>query len=537
MSLDTAIPGPSVNVVGDAVPDADEATRADARALTDINASPASDAGGQSRIARNVGFLMGGQFITWTMTALWTFIVPRELGPAQLGLIVSAISVSSILGIVLQLGFPSYLVRESVADPEAAPRLLGTALVLKLVLVPIMVGATFLLPLLAHYGHEARLVLYLAAAMTVFATLADPLQAGFQAIQQMKYIAYSNVINKFVQSMAGIALVLLGFRATGVMAVMAIVSGLVLIPNFVWLRRYIRVDLHTSARAVWVMCRESSAFIAASVFTLIYLWIDTVMLSFMTDSRVVGWYGAATTLFQTLLFVPSLVSTAALPSFVQAFGESREKLLSVARGPVEFVLVICIALAALTAMFAHVLLVGFYGAGFAHGAPVMVALAVCILPMGIDIVFAAVAVAAGRQRVWTGLQLLAAVVNPAINIVLIKWTQSAYHNGAIGAAWTMVLTELLLAVVGLFVVGRHVFDRGTLIRVGLMCVASGAMLLAHRLAQPLGEPAALAVGLVIFATLVLRLKIVTDEERTRVLRAVRPLLQMRPRRSAEQRGI
>ena len=44
----------------------------------------------------------------------------------------------------------------------------------------------------------------------------------------------------------------------------------------------------------------------------------------------------------------------------------------------------------------------------------------------------------------------AAFVNPAINLVLIALFQHHERNGAIGAAWAMVLTEVALDTVGLF---------------------------------------------------------------------------------------
>src|SRR5947207_3405148 len=66
------------------------------------------------RLAHNALALAGGQVVTWTMTLVWTIIVPRVLGPHGLGIVVSALSVGGILGIVLGLGMRNYLAREMV---------------------------------------------------------------------------------------------------------------------------------------------------------------------------------------------------------------------------------------------------------------------------------------------------------------------------------------------------------------------------------------------------------------------------------------
>ena len=61
--------------------------------------------------------IAGGQLLTWSMTLLWTLVVPRALGPAGMGSIVTAWSVTGILGIVLGLGTRNYLVREMRCRP------------------------------------------------------------------------------------------------------------------------------------------------------------------------------------------------------------------------------------------------------------------------------------------------------------------------------------------------------------------------------------------------------------------------------------
>src|SRR6185503_7691024 len=94
-----------------------------------------------TKMGRNVTVLASAQLITWTMTLAWTLVVPRALGPSGLGTIMAAWSITGILGVVLGLGTRNYLVRESVVRPESAPGLIGTALVLRIVLSPLLIAA------------------------------------------------------------------------------------------------------------------------------------------------------------------------------------------------------------------------------------------------------------------------------------------------------------------------------------------------------------------------------------------------------------
>lgn len=471
----------------------------------------ASEAG-HHRVARNFGALVGGQLVTWTMTLLWTLIVPRILGPVEFGILVSAQSVGGVLGIALGVGAQNYLVRETVVDRTAGPRLVGTVLVLRVALVPVVGLAALLWARLAHYGHDATLVLCLITAMTVFTLLMEPLQATFQAIERMKYIAYANVINKVAQSIIGIALVFAGFKVVGIAWDMAIISGLVFLLSLWWLRPFFRIDIRTNARLMARVSKDSVPYWVYSVFGTIYLWIDTIMLTLLAPSHVVGWYGASTQLFQTLLFLPVFVQTAWLPRMVAAFGKSRRDLHKAARAPVELVLMLSLPIAAGTIVVADPLIHAVYGTGFAHAVPILIVLALCIPSLLLNIVLASVLVAEKRQGMWTIVMIGAAVLNPLINLVLIPLTEHRYHNGAIGAAISLVLTEMSLNCVGLYVVGRHVFTWRMIKRCALMCLVSAITVVVGYLARPFGSIASIIAAFTTLGVLVVLLRVVRREE-------------------------
>ena len=176
-------------------------------------------------IRRNLAVLAGGQATTWTMTLLWTLVVPRLLGPSGLGLITAVWAAAAIMSIVLGLGTTNYVARELVAHPAAAGSLVGTALVLRVIMVPVFVAGAVTFAHFAHYGHDARLVLWLATGATLFTLLDEPLLVAFQAKEHMQYMAYSDVINKSAQGLVGIAIVVIGFGAVGLTASWLAVSS------------------------------------------------------------------------------------------------------------------------------------------------------------------------------------------------------------------------------------------------------------------------------------------------------------------------
>jgi O-antigen/teichoic acid export membrane protein len=472
-----------------------------------------SPSAGTRGVGRNVTVMATGQLITWTMTLLWTLVVPRSLGPEGMGTIMAAWSVTGILGVVLGLGTRNYLVRESVVDRDAAPRLVGTALVLRLVLSPVLLAAAFVYGEVVGWGHDAKTVLYLAAAATIFVQIAEPLQAAFQSLEEMQYLAYSDIISKSGQGLVGIVVVLLGAGTIGVTACWAVMTGLVVVLNLYWLHGRLRLDLHTSIRGMVRLARASLPYWAFGLFFMIYLWIDFVMLSLLTSSEVVGWYSVPTRLFQTMMFLPVVIATAWLPRFVRSFEESRERLGEVARPPVELVVLLSLPIAALTVLAADPLIGLLYGSAYDNSVPVMMILGLCIPPMYLNIMQAQVLIAMNRQVVWTWVMAGTTIINPLFNIGLIPWTQHHYGNGAIGAAISLLLTELVCVGAGYVLIGRLVFDWGTCRRTALGLGIAGAMwAVGYELEPVVGwAPALLAAGLT-FPVLAALVRLFTPEE-------------------------
>jgi O-antigen/teichoic acid export membrane protein len=487
-----------------------------------------------SRLGRNVAAMAGGQLVTWSMSLIWTLVVPRVLGPGGMGIIVAAWSVTGVLGLVLGLGTRNYLVREMVVREEVASRLLGTAIVLRLALTPLFVGGALAYAQFADISNTAETVLYLAVAATIFTQVAEPMQAAFQAIERMEFLAYSEVINKSAQGLVGVAVALAGLGAIGITGTWAAMTALVIVLDVLWLRRRVRIDLRTSFALLRDMIKQSTAYWAFGVFFTVYLWIDALMLSLMTDPEVVGWYGVPMKLFQTFMFLPVVISTAWLPGLVRTFvDEGPVGLRKSARRPIELVLVLGLPISAAIVVGAKPFVDTVYGPDYAQSVPVLTILALCIVPMYLNIMLSQVLVAAKRQIAWTWVMGIATVINPLLNLGLIPLTQGRYDNGGIGAATSLLVTEIAIGAIGFALVGRDVIDRRLVRRVALTAGASCAMCVAALATHSLGPVVSLAAAGVTFVALAAVLKLVTPEELAVARRVVRRRLPaLRRRRPA-----
>jgi O-antigen/teichoic acid export membrane protein len=481
----------------------------------DVAAEQQSDtasAGGRTRLGRNLAWLGAAQLFTWSMTLAWTLVVPRIIGPTGLGLIVTAMAVAGVLQILIGMGTAPYVVGAIVVSRAQLPELVATAVAVRLLLAPLFVGAILLWAHFAHYSSRGTLVLYLVAGATLLMMLTEPIQAAFQAIERMQYLALGDAIDKSAQGLLGIMLALIGFGVVGFAGCWLVMSAIVMVLSIRWLSRFERLELKTSPRAVVTMARGSAAYWTGGLFFTLYLWIDTVMLSLITNARVVGWYGVATKLFQTMLFVAVLTATAWLPRLVAAFERSPQELHRQARTPIELVLSVALPIAALMAFAAEPGVRLVYGPAYGKAVAPLIILGCCLVPMYLNIILCQVCIAAKRMRTWSWIMGGATIFNIAANVILIQVAQNRWANGAIGASLSLLLTELVIAAAALRVVGLDVFSRSSAFRLFRVGIACGGAVGGALASDGLGVAARLGAGTVALVVFAIVLRVVSREE-------------------------
>jgi O-antigen/teichoic acid export membrane protein len=359
-------------------------------------AAPAPTQVAARGLTANLSALATSQAITWSVTLGWTLVVPRLLGPAQMGVLVSSMAATAILGVVLGLPTREFLAREMVARPAEARSLLGTAMLLRLCLVPVFFVLIEAYAHLTQLEPRSRTVLHLCTGVVVCTLLTEPALAAFQAKERMENLAVYEVLSKTLQGLGGIVLVLVGARVVGLSGFNFAVAGVVALLMVRRVQRLIAIDWRPDLTRTWTLVRASAPFWTFGVFYMIYLWIDSVMLGLMVPSEVVGWYGVATKLFTTMMFVPVIMSTAWLPRLVRAHEQGPDQLARAARLPITLVFVLSLPLCVGTAVLAGDVLPLLYGSSYANAGPALAVLALCFPPMYTNIMLYQVMIASRR---------------------------------------------------------------------------------------------------------------------------------------------
>jgi O-antigen/teichoic acid export membrane protein len=449
--------------------------------------------------------------VTWLITLVWTLVVPRALGPAGLGLLVLYLSTGAVMTTVAGMGTKALLVREIAADPSSGPRLLGASLYLRTFMIAPALVVTLAYILAGSFHGETAVVLVLAFVATVVNLYTDPFQAAFQAIERMEYLAVGDVLVKTVATAGAIGLVLIGFHALAIVALTLLIGWMLLVSYGVFIRRHMRIDLTFEWSAVARLLRDSFSFWAFAMSMTVYLWVDAMLLAMLAPADQLGFYGAPTRLVGTLMFVPTIVLMVWLPRLSSAHRWSFASLKSAAQTPLDLVLVLGMPVAVGAILVARPLIHFLYGNGFGPSIAVFSVLALTIVPVYVNTAIANILIASRRQLAWTVVMAGAGAINAAANVILIRQFQERTHNGALGAAWALVITEVAIMITGLVLI-RGVIGRHTLFRFGKTLVATGAMAAFVNAVQGLGLGVQVATGVLTFTAFALFLRILTEPE-------------------------
>ncbi len=432
----------------------------------------------KSIILKNTVVLFAGQLTTWALTILFSIYVARHVGSYGWGELTIAWAWTTIASTLAALGIGTLMVRDMARDHSKVPTLVGVALMTRMVLALPCLAIIAFLGWFMGYSLHTQIVINILSVGMVVQLLTGPFQAGFQALEKMQYNSLSDVVTKAIVSLVSIVLVLLGRGIILISLVSTAASIVVLLLNIVWWRPVGKIVLRLDWKLFRYLVVGGLPFWATGIFLTIYLYIDSLMLSKLANSDVVGWYGAPTKLFYTLLFIPVILSTALFPAMSRSFKRAPRQMVEMARRSFNLLTCFSLPVAVGGMLLAKPIILLLFGIAYTPSIPIMVVLSATLVPTYLNILVNQFLVAADRQIAWTKVMAAACVVNPAINFVLINFYQRTHGNGAFGAALALLITEALMTIAGIALLPRGVLGWSNVVSMVKSCAAAGLMALA-----------------------------------------------------------
>ncbi|NJE76722.1 flippase [Thermococcus sp. ES12] len=395
------------------------------------------------RLIKNAGWLFGAEIISKLLAYGVVVLLSRTLGPEGLGQYSFIFYYVGLLGIFSDLGVGFYFMREVARDREKLvkllPDVLGFKIVLAVVNFLIIVGITFFLP----KPGWMKLLIILAGAEAMLTWVSYIFVRIMYAHEVTKYEAIARTVERFWAFFAGGVVLYLYPSLTPF--IITLLAGYVIreLLRIKWGLRFVEnIAIRFNPVAWKELLKKSYPFWLIGLFTLIYYRTDMVMLSLLRGDYETGIYRAAYMWIQVAMLVPNVVIPTTLPSMARLWKEDKRTLEVLFRRSFQTLSLLGVAGVVGYYLLAEYGILLVFGENFIPSIPVLKILAFALPFMFLNSLFGSFLNATGKELTFTKITGFTALLNVALNYILIL------NYGASGAAVATVVsqgTALLLA--------------------------------------------------------------------------------------------
>lgn len=414
------------------------------------------------RVAKNTLALTLADIANKVLSLLLVIYIARFLGDVGFGKYSFAFAFSSFFLIFADIGLNTLIVRDVARDKIQAGKYLGNVLIIKSILAVIVFGLIMSAITLMHYPFDTAMAVYIVGFSLIVGSISGSFQSIFSAYERMEYIALLSVIGRII--FVGLGFVVL-FSGYGLLPLvfMFLIANLIsfFLSGFIIYKKFTRPVFEIDYGFCRYLIKSALPFLLTGMFASIYFYIDTIMLSVMKGDAVVGWYNAAYNLLAALIPILALFMNTMFPVFSRFFKTSEKDLNIAFAKSMRYLFIITLPAVVGTALISENIIYFLYGTVFSQSILTLQILIWALLFMSMSLVLATLLNSTDRQVLVTKTTACGAVINVALNLLLIP------KMSLIGASIATVVTEASLFAVYFYFVSKYQHI-GSVYKIGTM---------------------------------------------------------------------
>ncbi len=397
-------------------------------------------------IGKNSAALLIAQILSYVLAFFYTLYMARYLGADGFASISLAISLTGIFGILVDMGLNTLLIREVARDKSKTNSFISNTALMKIFLSLFTLGAIYVFVNLSGYSEQVKTLIYIVYISVVIGSYSNIFGAVMQAEEKMEYLSVSTIISGLVIFFGTLIGIYFSLDVIYFAVLYVTSNGL----NFIyisliylWKFSFPKIEIDFG---FWKpVLKEAWPFGFTSLSGQLYTYVDTVMISLMQGTLVVGWYSAAYRLILTLLFVPTAVNIAIFPVMSRLYTSSKESLILLNERYFKYMLILGIPLGFGTTVLADKIILLIFGAEYT---PSIIALQILIWTMVFTFIgasFVQLLQSINKQLILTKISFICLVFNVILNLILIP------KYSYIGASVVTLITEIILVSYTIFI--------------------------------------------------------------------------------------
>ena len=303
-------------------------------------------------IFKNMSWLLVSQIIGSVFGFIWTILLARYLGVNDYGIFGFAVSFTTIVGIIDDLGISTHIVRHIATDYDSAPKYLGNALPLKLIFSSFKVILTVIILIIQGVNEFTLTITLLFTLEMVFKSLVSLLNGSFQAFEYGKYQGIGNTV------LSTLTLTFIIISIYTDIGLFGVAVSYILANAITFAYEYYALNKHVTKPKFELdiaFCKQitllSLPFAITAILANVYYSIDVVMLSHLVGDYATGIYNATYKLISVLTIFYSVYAAVIFPVMSKFFEKDESMLLVSFEKSIKYLLMIIIPLAVATVFY------------------------------------------------------------------------------------------------------------------------------------------------------------------------------------------
>ena len=388
-------------------------------------------------IVKNTFWLSFGEITGRLLRVIIIVFAARILGAAGWGTFSYMTSLAAILTVFSDVGVSGVLIREAAKSEEAKRTYFATSSVIKLVLIT--VSLVFIL-----FGTDyitgiplSRNIIYATGVLFVFDSLRRFGTSLFRAAERMEFEALTNIVTQAIIVGVGFLALFMMPSPESLAVAYAVGAGVGLLITIYFLRDYVsKVFSQFNKALIKPIVSAAWPMTLASIFGVLLVNIDTVMIGWFYDATQVGFYSAAQKPIAFLYLMPAFIVGGLFPALARLTQKSMTEFTRVLERGIATTTLVAYPIALGIVLTANQIISIFYGNEYLPAVYSMQILALSVLVTFPVTVIIHGIFAQNRQKEMVPIWVIGALVNVGLNLYLIPTL------GIAGAAWASLVTQI-----------------------------------------------------------------------------------------------
>lgn len=386
----------------------------------------------KTTILKNISWQTGYQIFSSILGVIFNIILARKISQFEFGAFSYIFSLLAIVGLFLELGVPIHFLRKWSTDiSEIKNDFMEFLFARFLISVPI---SALLFIYVFFIDRFVSLEFLLAYIYTLIDIFVQPSRIFFTSQNKFEKIFLIDGMERTVSLIGGSFLLLSGFSIRMVLLTF-IVGRLGSLLVSIYLNRS-NHTLSFDMKKTWLLLKFTLPLFVVSVFSTLYFRIDMIVIRYLLGVEPVGYYSAAYRLLDTSALLPSIITTAAIPTIIALFVQNQKDTLhKLFNTMVQTLTIVSIHVAICGFLYARPVIELIYGSKFENSVPLLQILGINAVFLFITYPLSHFLMANHQEKYYIKVLLTLVLLNIGLNLVLVP------RLGVVGAAFTTIITE------------------------------------------------------------------------------------------------